>query len=169
MAALTSPRAQLGVAFLALFLLAAACTSVRLISDYDEATDKALTSLQQSADTFITKLVAHAPSEKNAFDRHKSFYEAMDQELRKLEFRVASIPKNGKTVKLVASIRASILGDGKCSEEGVSLRDLHCQPAGLARGPSKVALEINRRNVNQTIGAALALELAKRQGLDKND
>jgi hypothetical protein len=145
-----------------------ACSTVRLVSDYDEPTDKALTALQQSTDDFVTKLIATAPSHDNAFEKHKKFYEETDQQLRRLEFRVASIPKNDQTKKLVSNVRASILGEGKCTEDGGSLRDLHCLPANLARGPSKTALQISQRNVNQTIGAALALELAKKQGLEQN-
>lgn len=152
----------------AVTIVLSACSTVRLISDYDEPTDKALTALQQSTDDFITKLIVSAPSEDNAFEKHKIFYDDADQQLRRIEFRVASIPKNDKTKKLVADIRAAILGEGKCSEDGVSLRDIHCLPANLARGPSRAALEINQRNVNQTIGAALALELAKKQGLEQN-
>jgi hypothetical protein len=163
------PRASAAALFiLALSLLVSACVSIRLISDYDEATDQALTALQQSTDDFITKLIVNAPSDDNAFEQHKKFYEDVDQQLRRLEFRVASIPKNTQTVKLVADVRASILGEGKCSEDGNSLRDLHCLPANAARGPSKAALQITQRNVNQTIGAALALELAKKQGLEQN-
>jgi hypothetical protein len=156
------------VLILALFFLFSACSSVRLISDYDEPTDNALTVLQQDTDDFITKLIANASSEENAFEKHKPFYENTDQQLRRLEFRVASIPKNSHTVDLIAKIRSCILGDGMCSEDGNSLQDLHCLPANTARGPSKTALQVMQRNINQTIGAALALELAKRQGLEQN-
>ena len=163
------PRTSTTWLFLvALALLVSACTTVRLISDYDEPTDRALTALQQSTDDFVARLIANAPSNENAFEKHKKFYEDADQQMRRLEFRVASIPKNDQTKKLVANIRASVLGEGKCTEDGGSLRDLHCLPANADRGPSKTALQINRRNVNQTIGAALALELAKKQGLEHN-
>ena len=165
---LWNPAQSIRLVLLGLFLILSGCSADIFISDYDEPTDKALTVLQQSTDDFITMLIAKAPSEENAFEKHQKFYEDADQQLRRLEFRVASIPKNDKTKKLIADIRSSILGDGKCTQDGGSLRDIHCLPANLAQGPSKVALQINQRNVNQTIGAALALELAKKQGLEKN-
>jgi len=170
MALRTSRLATAGYALSLVFLAALilGCTTVRLISDYDEATDKALTALQQSTDDFITKLIAEAPSEKNAFDKQKDFYDDADKQLRRLEFRVNSIPKNSQTITLVKDIRAVLLGDGKCSTEGTSLKDLYCNPEGLARGPSKQSLQVAQRNVNQTIAAALALELAKKQGLESN-
>lgn len=162
-------HALTGVVFiLVMSLLVSACTSVRLISEYDEPTDKALTALQKSTDDFITELIANVNTDTNAFGKHDQFYNQVDQKLRSLEFRVSSIPKNSKTMKLVANIRASILGEGKCTKEGNSLRDLHCLPANAARGPSKRALELSLINVNQTIRAALALELAKKHGLRSN-
>lgn len=151
---------------LALSLLVSACTSVRLISDYDEATDKALTALQRSTDDFITKLIANANTENNAFEIHEAYYNELDQELRSLEFRVSSIPQNSKTEKLISNIRASILGDGKCTKSGISLRDLHCLPNSSSMGPSKEALAISQQSINSTIRAALALELAKKHGLE---
>ena len=148
--------------------LLSACSTLRLISDYDESTDKALTALQKSADDFVTKLIATAPSDANAFDKHTKFYEDTDQQLRQLEFRVSSITKNSQTMNLVSNVRAAVLGEGKCTAEGTSLRDLHCIPESREMGPSKVSLQISQKNVNQTIGAALALELAKKQGLEQN-
>lgn len=161
------------ISIFSLFIVAAAvaisaCSSVQLISDYDEPTDKALTALQQGTDDFITGLLANARSEDNAFEKHKQFYDDADKQLRRIEFRVSSMPKNDQTKKLVANIRAAILGEGKCTENGGSLRDLHCLPANLALGPSRDALLVNQRNINQTIGAALALELAKKQGLEQS-
>ena len=160
---------RLAVMVLAISLVISACTSIRLISAYDQQTDAALTALHNSTDDFITKLIANAKTSKNAYEKHKKFYEETDVMLRRLKFRVASIPNNRQTVKLVADIRASILGEGKCTADGNSLRDLHCLPENMAKGPSKVALELNRRNIDQTIGAALALELAKKQGLEPNN
>lgn len=156
--------------FLLLFLIffITACTNVRLVSNYDEQTDKALMLLQQNTDDFITKLIANAPSENNSFEKNKNFYEDADQQIRRLEFRVSSIPKNDTTQRLVKNIRTSILGDGKCDENGSSLKDLHCSPENIIKGPSKMALQISQRNINQSIGAALSLELAKKQGLDQN-
>lgn len=154
--------------FMLIGLILTACSTVTLISDYDEPTDRALTALQQTSDDFITKLISEASSDKNAFEKHKQFYSDADQQLRRLEFRVTSIPKNNKTVKLVGDIRAVLLGEGKCTAEGSSLKDLHCNQDALAKGPSKMSLLIAQRNVNQTIGAALALEIAKKQGLEKS-
>jgi len=153
---------------LTLLIVASGCSGVRLISDYDDTTDKALTQLQQTTDDFITKLVGAAGTDANAFAKHKEFYDNADQQLRRIEFRVNSIPHNTATIKLVSDIRKVLLGSDACSPDGTSLRDLHCLSANQATGPSKTALQIAQRNINQTIGAALSLELAKKQGLAQN-
>jgi hypothetical protein len=161
MIALSARHSKVCVTFLASLLLAA-CSTITLVSPYDEPTDKALTELQQSSDDFIADLIAHASAGANSFGQHQDFYQAVDQKLRRLEFRVSSIHANRPTVKLVEDIRSVLLGSGACDPGGASLRDLHCN-AGKS-GPTKAALEASRRSINQTIGAALTLELAKKAG-----
>ena len=92
------------------------------------------------------------------------FYDDIERDLRQLEFRVASIPNNDRTVGLVKQMRGVILGDGRCTEEQSSLRALHCLPENRAKGPSPKVLQISQRNINQAISAALNLELAKKHG-----
>ena len=166
------------------------CSTVMLISDYDADTDKQLSALQQSTDIFISRMTAEIPkwertkrSEKNSYDVQKKFYSEFDDKLRLLEFRVQSIPKNSKTQKLVADIRAAVLLPDnlakQCEQEGLvikegeetqfnSLQSMHCLQENKAAGPSRMALEISQRNINQVIGAALTLEVAKKQGTEVN-
>lgn len=148
------------------FLALSGCFTLSLTSRYDEVTDKELTALQQSTDDFIVKLATEPNPKARAFETNQDFYTDADKQIRHLEFRVNSIPDNAQTIKLVKDIRAVILGNGQCSAEGASLRDLHCMPQNLIKGPSTTSLTIQQRNINQTIGAALALEIAKKQGLE---
>ena len=148
-------------------ILLAGCAGARLISDYDEVTDKSLMTIQQKTDDFIETLLKQSGTNK-AFSKHQAFYSDIAQELRRLEFRVNAIPKNDKTIDLVKKIRLAILGEGNCTAEGNSLRDLHCTPANKVRGPSATALAICRLNVNQTISAALGLEIAKKPDAGQN-
>lgn len=183
-------RSMTGVVRLVLLALvtalSASCSTVTLISDYDDETDKQLTALQQSTDAFITKMLAELPksqkaarSPKNAYDTQKKFYSEFDEKLRKLEFRVQSFPKNSKTQKLVSDVRAVVLlreeEEEPCEKTGIldadnatSLQALHCLAENKAQGPRRLSLEVNQRNINQVIGAALALELAKKQGSESN-
>ena len=149
-------------------ILLTGCAGAKLISDYDEVTDKSLTTIQQKTDDFIETLITQSGTKKAAFSKHQAFYSDIAQELRRLEFRVNAIPNNDKTIDLVNKIRLVILGEGTCTTEGTSLRDLHCMPANKNKGPSATALANCRLNVNKAISAALSLELAKKQGLEQN-
>lgn len=153
-----------------LFLLPilVACAGMNRISAYDEETDKSLTTIQQKTDDFIVGLSKNAGSAEAGFDKSSAFYSELDQLLRRLEFRTESIPKNQKTIELVKNIRSVTLGEGLCTAEGGNLRDLHCISSNRGKGPSARTLELTRRNINQTISAALSLELAKKQGLEQS-
>ena len=149
-------------------ILLAGCAGARLISGYDEVTDKSLTTIQQKTDDFIETLLTQSGTNKAAFSKHQDFYSDIAQQLRRLEFRVNAIPGNDKTIDLVKKIRLAILGEGYCTAEGNSLRDLHCTPANKVKGPSATALANCRLNVNKTISAALSLEVSKKQGAGQN-
>jgi hypothetical protein len=149
-------------------VLLAGCAGVNLIPDYDEVTDKSLMTIQEKTDDFIETLAAQSGTNKAAFSKQQAFYSDISQRLRRLEFRVNAIPRNEKTIDLVKKIRLAILGEGKCTAEGNSLRDLHCMPTNKVKGPSATALAICRLNVNKTISAALGLEVSKKQGAGQN-
>ena len=149
-------------------ILLTGCAEVKLTSDYDEVTDKSLMTIQQKTDDFIETMMTQAGTKKAAFSKHQDFYSDIDQQLRRLEFRVNAVPRNDKTIDLVKKIRLVILGEGKCTAEGSSLRDLHCMPANKDKGPSAIALAISRLNVNKAISAALSLELSKKQDVGQN-
>ncbi len=147
-------------------ILMAGCAVPRHISDYDEVTDKSLMTIQQKTDDFIETLITQSGTNKAAFSKHQDFYTDIGQQLRRLEFRVNAIPKNDKTIDLFKKVRLVIIGEGTCSAEGTSLRDLHCNSANRNKGPSAMALEIFRLKVNKTISAALTLEISKKQGFE---
>jgi len=147
-------------------ILLAGCAGAKLISDYDEVTDKSLTTIQQKTDDFIETLITQSGTKKAAFSKHQDFYMDIKQQLRRLEFRVNAIPRNDKTIDLVKKIRLVILGEGTCTSEGTSLRDLHCMTANKNKGPSAMALALCQFNVNKAISEALSLELAKKQGVE---
>jgi len=148
------------IAVLALGLLAG-CSGIRLVSDYDPVTDQSLSALQQKTDDYIQKLKTEAGQPAGGYANNMAFYDGVDRDLRALEFRVNAIPNNAQTKLLVADIRKVILGDGKCSPDGTSLRDLQCMPGATGKGPSAAVLDVEERTISQTIAQALA----KKQGL----
>ena len=86
-------------------ILLAGCAGAKLISDYDEVTDKSLMTIQQKTDDFIETLLTQSGTNKAAFSKHQAFYSDIAQQLRRLEFRVNAIPKNEKT--LISSKRSA--------------------------------------------------------------
>jgi len=103
--------------------------------------------------------------EKNVL-RNENFYDEIDKDLRALEFRVNSIPDNSRTVELVKNIRRVIL-ESENKDEPTSLKDIHMLKQNKEKGIDKSTLEVTRRNINQTISAALSLEIAKKRGSEK--
>ncbi|MCX6168667.1 MAG: hypothetical protein NTX65_04985 [Ignavibacteriales bacterium] len=145
--------------------LLVACNSITIISNYDEVTDKYLTTLQQSVSIFIDSLEQFSGTDTAAFAKHQKTYDMLDNQIKILEFRVAAIPKNDQTIIIVKTIRLTILGNEDTSQPKTGLKDLHClNDHNKSYGPSKAVLEVCRRNINQTISAALTLELAKKTG-----
>lgn len=79
------------------------------------------------------------------------------------------MPNNEIIVKLIHQIRLSILGSGDSTQPKTSLLDLHSlNDRNKNLGPSKLALEVCRSNIDQTISAALALELYEKSGKTYN-
>jgi hypothetical protein len=152
---------QFAAIYCLLFLwLTLGCT-VRLVSMYDEATDKSLTDIQKKTDDFIQKLHTVQGTPTASFDSTQAFYQAIEKDVKTLLFRVEAIPKNEKTVSLVRNIQLQLTGN-KSSPDGASLRELHQLPGNRNNGIPAASLEIAQRNINQTIQAALSLELAKK-------
>jgi phage tail sheath protein FI len=151
------------ISIIAIIIALLQSCSVNIISSYDEATDKYLSTLQQNVSGFIDTLEQLSGTEAAAFTKHQQTYDAFDREIRQLEFRVNAIPDNSKTIEIVKNIRLNILGGGDSPKS--SLKDIHIiNEKNKNQGPSMLALEVCRRNIDQTISAALALELAKKSG-----
>lgn len=157
------PRMSLLTVSILWLLTLTGCTSIRLISDYDAVTDSQLVALQEKTDALVESLNRSFGTDSASFQQSSGLYDDIDRDLRRLEFRIGAIPNNAKTESLVRNIRLAIIGAGG-NADSTSLRDLHSLPENRDRGIPLKTLEVARRNINQTIFAALRLELAKKQG-----
>ena len=83
------------IALVTLLLLAvlglAACSNVRLISDYDPIVDQSVTALQKDIDTFLTRLENPDPPE---FGDSSDFYTEAHVDLRAIQVRASAQDKN---------------------------------------------------------------------------
>ncbi len=136
---------------LALLLLltvvgATACSSIRLISDYDPIIDEAVTALQKDVDTFLTQLEREdAPT----FNDSSETYEKLLVDLRAVQVRASAQTQNELIIQQLDLVAGNLALMAEAHSEGIE-------------DPQEIALF---RNSFQTqFRAILKLELAKRRG-----
>ena len=138
----------LSVFILAWMLVVAGCT-VKIISSYDDVTDKAVTALQKKTETHLVALEALEGLPDCKYERHKVFYEEVKVDISSIMVRAAAIPQNEITTEQAALLSSSLNG----------LERLH-KIACLTTGQ----IESLRIQFNSSFTAILKLELAKRRG-----
>lgn len=75
-------------------LIFQSCSSVRLISEYDEITDKTVTQLQKNVSNYFVKLERTLGTEAAKYNNFISFFDDAKVDLSTLEIRAAAIDKN---------------------------------------------------------------------------
>ena len=77
-----------------LLTLLTSCTSVRLISEYDEITDQTVTALQVKVSNFFVKVEGEVGTPQAQYDNYKEFYQDAKVDLSTLKIRADAIDKN---------------------------------------------------------------------------
>lgn len=124
------------------------CT-IKLVSDYDENTDKAVTQLQKDLETFFVTVASQTGKPACQYDNHKKFYQDSAVAISAIEVRAKALDKNEITVEQVGLLKDSLN----------SLEQLH--KLGCFTGNQVANL---RDSFNTSITAILKLELAKKRG-----
>lgn len=70
------------------------CSTVRLINDYDEITDKTINSLQEDVSRLLVSIETHLGTDQAKYEHYAKNYEDMKVKLKILETRVAILDKN---------------------------------------------------------------------------
>ncbi|WP_374564958.1 hypothetical protein [Nitrosomonas sp.] len=133
---------------LILVVVLTGCT-VKLISSYDEATDRAVTDLQRKTEAHLVVLESVEGLPECTFDHHKQFYDEAKVDVSAITVRAAAIPKNDITTQQTALLASNF----------DNLEKLH-RIACL----SKDQITLVRSHFNTSFTAILKLELAKRRG-----
>lgn len=141
-------RMLFGAALLALALALSGCT-VKLVSAYDETTDKNVTALQKKTEAHLVALEAAEGLPECKYEKHKQFYKEAKVDVSSIAVRAAAIPKNEITTKQTVLLSNSL----------DNLEELH-KIACL----SKDQIAPLRIQFNSSFTAILKLELAKRRG-----
>jgi len=132
------------------------CT-VKLISSYDEQTDKSITALQKNFEAFFVRLERSYGSPACVLDHHKSFYDDSSVELSGIRVRAAAMKNNRITTEQIELLSKS-LG---------TLEQLHRIKSNREPGKnclSREEIEPLRNSFNASFTAILKLEFAKKRG-----
>jgi hypothetical protein len=133
---------------LALLAAATACGPVRLVSEYDEAFDRAVMELHRSVGRFLFLLERTAGTPEGRHARHAEFYDAARADLRAIRARAESVPRNALTAAQLALVEDNLAGLERMHRAGLKAEEI----------------EPLRRAFDAQIGAILKLELAKKRG-----
>ena len=129
--------------------LALSSCTVKLVSGYDETTDRAVTDLQRKTEAHLVTLESVEGLPECTYENHKQFYDEAKVDISAITVRAAAIPKNDITTQ-ESQLLASQLDN---------LEKLH-KIACL----SKDQITLVRTHFNTSFTAILKLEFAKRRG-----
>ena len=127
------------------------CANVRLISEYDEKTDTAITSFQRRMETFLTSLERNAGQDQAKYENNTKFYDELKVELSSIRVRAEAIPKNEITVLQIELLEDNMAKLERMHKLGINADDVK---------PLRIAF-------NASCTAILKLELAKKRGEKK--
>ena len=130
------------------FVVQTGCT-IKLISSYDEITDKAVTDLHKKVETFFLTLESQEGLPECKYEHHTEFYKEAKVSVSAIEVRARAIPENDITIQQIVLLKENI-------ELLEQLHKMSCL--------SEEQIESLRINFNSGFTAILKLELAKKRG-----
>ena len=135
------------ITLLAATLIISGC-AVKLISNYDETTDKAITALHKKTEMHLVGLEVIEDLPECKYENQKKFYEEVKVDVSAIAVRAAAISKNEITVDQTTLLSKSL-------ESLESLHKIACL--------SKNQIAPLRTQFNTIFTAILKLEIAKRR------
>jgi hypothetical protein len=142
--------------FFVMALVLGGCTTVKLVGDYDEQTDKGVTQLQKDVETFLVRLEGTAKTPQDnveSYDKNKKFYEDAKVAISGLRVRADSLERNSLTVRMLDRLSNNI-------------HQLELMHQG---GLKKAEINDIRGALNSQFTAILTFELAKKRGEKVDD
>ena len=82
------------ILFITLICSLTGCTSIRLISEYDEITDKKINELQEKVTSHFVVLKRVVGTDDAKYEKYISFYDEAKADIEVLTIRANAIPKN---------------------------------------------------------------------------
>jgi hypothetical protein len=87
-------KTHLSAILVMLLVLTQSCTSIRLISDYDEITDRTVTELQEKVSNYFVKLERTIGTDDAKYENYVQQFDEIKVNLNTLEVRAAAFDKN---------------------------------------------------------------------------
>lgn len=140
----------IGILFCLAVATLAGCTSIKLVGDYDEQTDKGITALQRDTEAFLVKLESVPGTKLDEYEKTKAFYGEAKVAISSLRIRADATERNSLTVRMLDSLQRNLnrFESDHASKEGISKRELPLYRGGF----------------NSQFTAILTYELAKKRG-----
>ena len=145
-------RRQTRVSLMLLVLAVAGC-SIRLISSYDEITDRSATELQRKVERFVRSMESASGTPAGAYANNKAFYDEAEADVSAMRIRATAIPQNRLTLQQIELLDKNL----------ELLRQLHQRGDSLRAAVATPALDA----MNATFAAIIKLELEKKRGAAK--
>lgn len=125
---------------------------IKLIANYDEKTDKAVTALHRKTETFLIQAKQNLGLPDWEYKNKREFNSDVRVDISSIQVRAMALPKNEITIKQLNLL----------SENIKILESLH-----MAGNLSEPVIENLRGSFNASFTAILRLEMAKKRGDDK--
>jgi hypothetical protein len=140
-------RHRVWLAFI-MMLISHSCTSIRLISEYDEISDKAVTSMQDKVSKFFVKQERELNTEAGKYAANIAFYDEVKADLNNLSIR-ANATQNQIFLQQVKLLTENIGSTEKLHQLGFKKVE---QIAAI------------KENFNSAFTAIIKLQLALKRG-----
>lgn len=131
-----------------LLLALSGCASIRLVADYDEQTDVAVTQIQRKMEQFLISLERNMGKDEASYAHNTKFYDELKVDLSAARVRAAAIPDNDITNQQLGYLGLNIGNLEKTHKVGIVPDDI----------------PLIRTTFNTSCTAILKLELAKKRG-----
>lgn len=89
-------------------MLAVSGCAVKLVSGYDEVTNRAITDLQQKTEAHLATLESVEGLPECVYENHKQFYDQSRMDINAIAVRAAAIPKNSIITKEITLLSGSL-------------------------------------------------------------
>ena len=117
-ALLKSRRLPLLLSFLIFFY--SSCSSVRLITDYDEVTYASINAVQEKVTTFFVDWRQDMGTKKAKYENHKDFYRDMRVKTETLALRANAMDKNSIVIQQVQLLESNFKNLEDLDKAGVN-------------------------------------------------